>query len=178
MATRTITIGVPDFTLDADGTLAANADDRVATQKATKTYVDAHAGGGGGGYQYVDGIVDAVTWTPATLTALGAPGLSNANPADLGTAAPGVATEASRADHVHDMPSAADVGAAATSHVHSGADITSGTVGTARLGSGGDGSGNHILFDNGTWGDPVGAVIAETILSSPSATRCDDGTGG
>lgn len=27
-------------------------------------------------------------------------------------------------------------------------------------------------------GDPVGAVIAETILSSPSATRCDDGTGG
>ncbi len=54
---------------------------------------------------------DGVTWTPATLTALGAPGLSNATPADLGTAAPGVSTEASRADHVHDMPSAADVGA-------------------------------------------------------------------
>ena len=30
MATRTITIGVPDFTLDADGTLAANSD-TVAT---------------------------------------------------------------------------------------------------------------------------------------------------
>ena len=41
MATRTITLGVPDFTLDTDGTLAANADDRVATQKATRTYVDA-----------------------------------------------------------------------------------------------------------------------------------------
>lgn len=37
--------------------------------------------------------------------------LSNATPADLGVAAPGVATEASRADHVHDLPTAADVGA-------------------------------------------------------------------
>ena len=54
---------------------------------------------------------DGVTWTPATLTALGAPGLSNATPVDLGTAAPGVSTEASRADHVHDLPTAADVGA-------------------------------------------------------------------
>lgn len=54
---------------------------------------------------------DGVTWTPATLTALGAPGLSNATPADLGTAAAGVSTEASRADHVHDMPTAAQVGA-------------------------------------------------------------------
>ncbi len=43
MATRTITIGVPDFTLDADGTLAANSDTKVATQKATKTYVDANS---------------------------------------------------------------------------------------------------------------------------------------
>jgi len=37
--------------------------------------------------------------------------LSNATPADLGTAAAGVSTEASRADHVHDMPTAAQVGA-------------------------------------------------------------------
>ena len=79
---------------------------------------------------------DGVMWTPATLQALGAPDLSNATPADLGVAAPGVASEASRADHVHDMPSAADVGAAASLHVHSGADITSGTVSTARLGTG------------------------------------------
>lgn len=33
--------------------------------------------------------------------------LSDSDPADLGTAAPGVATEASRADHVHNMPAAA-----------------------------------------------------------------------
>lgn len=32
---------------DTDGTLVANSDARAATQKAVKTYVDAHAGGGG-----------------------------------------------------------------------------------------------------------------------------------
>lgn len=48
-------------------------------------------------------------WTPATLS--GGADLSNAAPQDLGTAAAGVSTEASRADHVHDMPTAAQVGA-------------------------------------------------------------------
>lgn len=37
--------------------------------------------------------------------------LSDAAPADLSTAASGMSTEASRADHVHPMPTAADVGA-------------------------------------------------------------------
>lgn len=41
----------------------------------------------------------------------GGAGLSDATPQDLGTAAAGVAITASRADHVHDMPTAADVGA-------------------------------------------------------------------
>lgn len=48
-------------------------------------------------------------WTPATLD--GGVALSDAAPQDLGTAAAGVSTEASRADHVHAMPTAADVGA-------------------------------------------------------------------
>lgn len=39
----------------------------------------------------------------------GGPDLSNAAPQDLGTAAAGVSTEASRADHVHDMPTASAV---------------------------------------------------------------------
>ena len=105
---------------------------------------------------------DGVMWTPATLQALGAPDLSNATPADLGTAAPGVSTEASRADHVHDLPTAADVGAAASLHVHSGADITSGTVATARLGSG---TANATTFLRGdqTWAAAGGS---ETLPAS------------
>ena len=35
--------------LDTDGTLAANSDAKVPSQKAVKTYVDAHAGDGSGG---------------------------------------------------------------------------------------------------------------------------------
>jgi hypothetical protein len=49
---------------------------------------------------------------PTDILDAGDVALSDTNPANLGTTAPGVSTEASRADHVHDMPSAADVGAA------------------------------------------------------------------
>ncbi len=82
--------------------------------------------------QYGDGawrFVDFSTYTPAVgadwadpdpttyataLDALAAAGgggaaLSDATPADLGTAAAGVATDASRSDHVHDRPTAAEV---------------------------------------------------------------------
>lgn len=52
---------------------------------------------------------DGTNWTPATPVG-GAP-LSDATPEDLGTAAAGTAEEAARADHVHDMPTASDVGA-------------------------------------------------------------------
>lgn len=54
-STGTVTINVPadaaEFTdaaaIDTDGTMAANSDTRVASQKATRTYVAAHSGGGG-----------------------------------------------------------------------------------------------------------------------------------
>lgn len=114
--------------------------------------------------------------------------LSDATPEDLGTAAAGVSTDASRADHVHDMPtaadvgavptsrtingldlttnrtlSAADVGAAATSHVHAGADITSGTVATARLGSGTASSSTFLRGDQ-TW-----VAVGATGVGTPTA---------
>lgn len=41
----------------------------------------------------------------------GATGLSNADPNPLGTASPGTSPQGSRSDHVHQMPTAAQVGA-------------------------------------------------------------------
>jgi hypothetical protein len=98
--------------------------------------------------------------------------LSNATPADLGTAAPGVSTEASRADHVHDLPTAADVGAAASLHVHSGADITSGIVPPAVLGTGGAGGGAKFLADDSTFKAPpsLGAVLGDVKMTSAQAS--------
>ena len=61
---------------------------------------------------------------PQTAGGGGGADLSNAAPQALGTAAAGVSTEASRADHVHGMPTAADVGAAAASHTHNGTQVT------------------------------------------------------
>ena len=59
--------------------------------------------------------IDVVVETPAPIeveivTGAATP-LSTDTPEDLGTAAAGVSTDASRSDHVHAMPSAADVGA-------------------------------------------------------------------
>ena len=65
-------------------------------------------------------------WTPATLD--GGVALSDATPQDLGTAAAGVSDEASRADHVHDMPTAADVGAVAASIIDAKGDLIVGTA--------------------------------------------------
>ena len=50
--------------------------------------------------------------------------VGSATPLPLGTAAAGTAGDASREDHVHAMPSAADVGAASAVHTHDAADVT------------------------------------------------------
>ncbi len=52
------------------------------------------------------------------------PELSNVAAADLGVGASGSSPKASRADHIHDMPSSTDVGAAAASHTHVTTDVT------------------------------------------------------
>jgi len=40
------TLGAAYVEMDTDGTLAANSDTMIASQKAVKTYVDANSGGG------------------------------------------------------------------------------------------------------------------------------------
>jgi hypothetical protein len=62
-----------------------------------------------------------------------------------------------------DALTAADVGAAAVSHTHSATDITSGTVATARLGSGTASSGNFLRGD-GTWA-AAGSTSASDLSS-------------
>ena len=50
--------------------------------------------------------------------------VGSATPQPLGTAAAGVSGNAAREDHVHAMPSAAEVGAASAVHTHVASDIT------------------------------------------------------
>jgi hypothetical protein len=57
-----------DSQLDVDGTLAANSDAKVATQKAVKTYVDASAGGSAA-WGSITGTLSAQTDLDAALTA-------------------------------------------------------------------------------------------------------------
>ena len=73
---------------------------------AVNTAVDALLQAGGN----VSLSYDAVLGT-LTISVSGVPALSNATPQPLGTAAAGVGTSASRDDHAHAMPTAADVGA-------------------------------------------------------------------
>ena len=59
--------------------------------------------------------------------------VGSATPQPLGVAAAGSSGDAARIDHVHAMPTAADVGAAAAAHTHSAGDVTSGTLDIARI---------------------------------------------
>ena len=61
--------------------------------------------------------VDTHTQPASTITGL--PTASTATPSALGVAAAGTSADFSRADHVHAMPSASDVGAAAATHAAS-----------------------------------------------------------
>lgn len=50
--------------------------------------------------------------------------LANTDPSPLGSANPGVLTTASRADHIHNLPTASQVGAAAVNHLHTFAGVS------------------------------------------------------
>lgn len=66
-------------------------------------FVNASGAAAAAPVQSVNGMTGAVTIPSASL--------SDDNPQPLGTATPGTSTNVSRADHVHKMPSADDVGA-------------------------------------------------------------------
>jgi hypothetical protein len=62
--------------------------------------------------------------------------VSSATPQPLGTASAGSSGQAARADHVHSMPSAADVGAAAAGHSHPYVQVLNGLTGTVSIAGG------------------------------------------
>ena len=92
--------------LDASGSLTSDSDAKIATQKATKTYVDGKGGtpaltlgttnaaGSAAGYVKIDATVLAFDVTAPTTQAFG------------DSAAVGSATVAARRDHKHAMPAA------------------------------------------------------------------------
>jgi hypothetical protein len=101
----------------------------------------------------------------------GGPALSNSNPQPLGTAAPGNSSTASRSNHVHQMPSAADVGAASASHNHDAdyADVAHDHDGEyATIGHTHAGGGGAALSD-----DNPAALGAAAPGTSEEASRAD-----
>jgi hypothetical protein len=111
------------------------------------------------------------------------------NPAALGSVGPGTAVVAARRDHVHAMPSAADVGAAAATSFIAGAGALTGpaaplTIGTAagKAAPSGDvvGTTDTQTLTNKTLTDPaiIGAIAEDVYtITDGAAFEIDPGNG-
>lgn len=118
LASTDLTItGSPIMT---SGTITANIAANAVTLEKLQTISSEHLlgrhGNGNGGVQQVGlgtGLAMSGSNIQCTVTA---PTASSATPSALGTASAGSSNDFARADHVHAMPSAADVGAAAATH--------------------------------------------------------------
>jgi hypothetical protein len=116
------------------------------------------------------------------------PSGADAVPQTLGTAAVGVSNDYAREDHVHAMPTAADVGAAASGHVHgnitnagaigsvSGVPIITGTSGVLQAGSFGTASGTFAQGNDARFHDAVtlAASVADVLNLSGQELQADD----
>lgn len=133
-------------------------------------------GGGGSSVVTSNDITDASAVGKAVLTAADAPtartalgagtsslALAASAPAALGAAAAvGAGTTAARADHVHPFPTAAQVGAAPTSHTHTTAQVTG--LDTALAGKLTASKAAHVDPATATVADVVNALIAAGIM--------------
>jgi titin len=98
--------------------------------------------------------------------------VSSATPQPLGIASAGSSGNASRADHVHLMPSAADVGAAAAGHSHPYVQVLNGLTGTVSI-AGGTGvtvstASSSITISAGGGGGSANIVEAATAAGFPA----------
>jgi hypothetical protein len=116
------------------------------------------------------------------------PSGADAVPQALGIAAVGVSSDYAREDHVHAMPTAADVGAAASGHVHgnitnagaigsvSGVPIITSTSGVLQAGSFGTASGTFAQGNDARFHDAVSlaASVADILSLSGQELQADD----
>jgi hypothetical protein len=177
------------------GTVAAGDDSRLSDARTPVSHASTHASGGS----------DPVTLAQSQVTGLaaalaGIPSASSTTPADVGTAAVGTGTTYARADHVHALPDvgagAGSVGSAsqsvslttdakgrvtarsAQSIAIAASQMTSGTIDTARLGSGSASSSTYLRGDS-TWATVAGggatrqAVTTGTTLSGTGDIYAD-----
>lgn len=117
-------------------------------------------------------LADKIIALEAAIAGGGAP-LSDDDPADLGTVDPGIAVEASRADHVHAMPDAADVGAdpdgSAAAALIAAASYTDTEVGDEAIARADADTAHADIVDGTAHGISglIAAAIAALVDSSP-----------
>lgn len=116
-------------------------------------------------------VFNGTEWTARTPSGGDAP-LSDDVPEPLGSANSGTSPEASRADHVHPLPTPGAIGAAAASHNHDDAyqpqSPTLAALAALTL-SGTPGAGNFLRGD-GAWSTLPLQLVAQTVTSADAMT--------
>lgn len=108
----------------------------------------------------------------------GGASLSDATPSALGTAAAGTSSAASRADHVHALPTASAIGAANTTHTHDAANITTGTLASARLPLATTGAAGAVIVGSGLSVSNGTLSAASSALTTAPLSPTGSGTAG
>jgi hypothetical protein len=171
------------------GTAAQGNDSRLSDARTPTAHASTHASAGSDPATLAQSQVTGLASALATI-----PSAASTTPADVGTAAVGTGTTYARADHVHALPDvgagAGSVGSAsqsvtlttdakgrvtarsAQSIAIAASQVTSGTMDTARLGSGSASSSTYLRGDS-TWATVAGggsftrtAVTGATTLAA------------
>lgn len=158
--------GLTGGTITGSGTVKAKlksetahtADSATPTNTASRQYA---VGVDKSGYLSVN-----VPWENTTYTA------SSTTPSMDGTAAVGTSTTYARADHVHPT----DTTRAAASHNHSTSDITSGTLGVARGGTGVATLGAGVVYHSASGTGALSVATASNIVSAIGTTAVNRAT--